>query len=211
MIGPGCMCVFSCYDIPNARVDGYDVLVNKPKTQAYRAPGATHAAFACESVIDELAEKLRIDPLEFRLKNAAKEGTRRVDGPVYPRDRLHRNARSRPGQRSLEDRTLDGQESRPRHRQRLLVQHRPEVAAPRPTSIADGTVTPGRRLDRHRRHAHQRRHAAGRDAGHHGRGRAAARRPTPTASATPTSPAAAASPSPPGWPPTRSASTSSGR
>ena len=41
MIGPGCMCVFSCYDIPNARVDGYDVLVNKPKTQAYRAPGAT--------------------------------------------------------------------------------------------------------------------------------------------------------------------------
>ncbi|HEV3021193.1 MAG TPA: molybdopterin cofactor-binding domain-containing protein, partial [Pirellulales bacterium] len=85
MIGPGCMCVFSCYEIPNARVDGYDVLANKPKTQAYRAPGATQAAFACESVIDELAEKLGIDPIEFRLKNAAKEGTRRVDGPVYPR------------------------------------------------------------------------------------------------------------------------------
>ena len=71
--------------IPNARVDGYDVLANKPKTQAYRAPGATQAAFACESVIDELAEKLKIDPIEFRLKNAAKEGTRRVDGPTYPR------------------------------------------------------------------------------------------------------------------------------
>ena len=85
MIGPGCMCVFSCYEIPNARVDGYDVLDNKPKTQAYRAPGATQAAFACESVIDELAEKLKIDPIEFRLKNAAKEGTRRVDGPMYPR------------------------------------------------------------------------------------------------------------------------------
>ncbi|MEX0678280.1 MAG: xanthine dehydrogenase family protein molybdopterin-binding subunit [Pirellulales bacterium] len=85
MIGPGCMCVFSCYEIPSARVDGYDVLVNKPKTQAYRAPGATQAAFACESVIDELAEKLGIDPIEFRLMNAAKEGTRRVDGPVYPR------------------------------------------------------------------------------------------------------------------------------
>ena len=38
VIGPGCMCVFSCYQIPNARVDGYDVLDNKPKTQAYRAP-----------------------------------------------------------------------------------------------------------------------------------------------------------------------------
>lgn len=85
VIGPGCMCVFSCYDLPNARVDGYDVLDNKPKTQAYRAPGATQAAFACESVIDELAEKLGIDPIEFRLMNAAQEGTRRVDGPVYPR------------------------------------------------------------------------------------------------------------------------------
>ncbi|MDX1946686.1 MAG: xanthine dehydrogenase family protein molybdopterin-binding subunit [Pirellulaceae bacterium] len=85
MIGPGSMCVFSCYEIPHARVDGYDVVNNKPKTQAYRAPGATQAAFACEQVIDELAEKLKIDPIEFRLKNAAKEGTRRVDGPVYPR------------------------------------------------------------------------------------------------------------------------------
>ena len=85
MIGPGCMCVFSCYDLPNAVVDGYDVCDNKPKTQPYRAPGATQAAFACEQVIDELAQKLGIDPIEFRLKNAAKEGVRRVDGPVYPR------------------------------------------------------------------------------------------------------------------------------
>ncbi len=85
MIGPGCMCIFSCYDIPHAVVDGYDVCNNKPKTQAYRAPGATQAAFACEQVVDELADKLKIDPIELRLKNAAKEGTRRVDGPVYPR------------------------------------------------------------------------------------------------------------------------------
>ena len=85
MIGPGCMCVFSCYELPNARVDGYDVVLNKPKTQAYRAPGATQAAFAMESVVDELAVELGIDPLALRLKNAAREGTRRVDGPVYPR------------------------------------------------------------------------------------------------------------------------------
>ncbi len=85
MIGPGCMCVFSCYEFPHAKVDGFDVLNNKPHVQAYRAPGATHAAFACEQVIDELAAKLNIDPLEFRLKNAVKEGSRRVDGPVYPR------------------------------------------------------------------------------------------------------------------------------
>ncbi len=85
MIGPGCMCVFSCYELADARVDGYDVLANKPKTQPYRAPGATQAAFACETIIDELAEKLGIDPIDLRLKNAAKEGTRRVDGPVYPK------------------------------------------------------------------------------------------------------------------------------
>ncbi len=85
VIGPGCMCLFSCVELPNARVHGYDVCLNKPKTQAYRAPGATQAAFAFESVMNELADTLGICPIELRLKNAAKEGTRRVDGPVFPR------------------------------------------------------------------------------------------------------------------------------
>jgi CO/xanthine dehydrogenase Mo-binding subunit len=79
------MCVFAAYDIPNVMIDGFDVVVNKPSTAAYRAPGATNAAFATESVVDEIAEKLGIDPLDFRLKNAAKEGTRRADGPKYRR------------------------------------------------------------------------------------------------------------------------------
>ena len=57
MIGPGRMCVFSCYDIDHAIVDGYDVLLNKPKTSAYRAPGATQVAFATEQLVDEIAEK----------------------------------------------------------------------------------------------------------------------------------------------------------
>ena len=85
VIAAGSMCALSCYDIPHATVDGFDVVLNKPKTQAYRAPGSTHVAFAVESVIDELATELKIDPIDFRLNNAAKEGTRRVDGPVYPR------------------------------------------------------------------------------------------------------------------------------
>lgn len=84
-IGAGAMCIFACYDIPHGRIDGYDVVVNKPQTSAYRAPGATNAAFALETVVDEICEKLKIDPLEFRLKNAAREGTRRIDGPVFPR------------------------------------------------------------------------------------------------------------------------------
>ncbi len=84
-VGAGAMCVFTAYDIPNVVIDGYDVVVNKPKTAAYRAPGATNTAFAVETVVDELAEKLGFDPIELRLKNAAKEGTRRADGPVNPR------------------------------------------------------------------------------------------------------------------------------
>src|SRR5437764_3485183 len=84
-VGAGAMCVFACYDIPNVLVDGYDVVVNKPATSAYRAPGETNAAFAVETVIDEICEKLKIDPLDFRAKNGAREGTRRADGPVYPR------------------------------------------------------------------------------------------------------------------------------
>jgi CO/xanthine dehydrogenase Mo-binding subunit len=84
-IGAGAMCIFACYNIPNGRIDGYDVVVNKPQTSAYRAPGATNAAFALETVVDEICTQLKLDPLEFRLKNAAREGTRRVDGPVFPR------------------------------------------------------------------------------------------------------------------------------
>ncbi|MYA62913.1 MAG: xanthine dehydrogenase family protein molybdopterin-binding subunit [Dehalococcoidia bacterium] len=81
----GAMCALAAYDIENGTVDGYDVVVNKPKTAAYRAPGAPNAAFAVEQAVDELAQKLGMDPIELRLRNAAKEGTRRVDGPVFGR------------------------------------------------------------------------------------------------------------------------------
>ncbi len=84
-VGAGAMCVFAPYNIENVLIDGYDVVVNKPKSAPYRAPGATNAAFGTETVVDELAEELNIDPLELRLMNGAKEGDRRPDGPVYPR------------------------------------------------------------------------------------------------------------------------------
>ena len=74
--------IFAAYDVPHAQVDAYDVVVNKPRTGAYRAPGATQAIFAVEQAVDELAQKLDLDPLEFRLRNAASEGTRQVHGPV---------------------------------------------------------------------------------------------------------------------------------
>jgi xanthine dehydrogenase molybdenum-binding subunit len=84
-VNPGSQCMLAPYDIPNARVEGYDVVVNRPKSAAYRAPGAPAAAFASESVIDELCEKLDMDPFDFRLLNGAKEGTRRVTGLRLPR------------------------------------------------------------------------------------------------------------------------------
>ena len=86
-VGPwallGAMTSFACYDLKNVRTVGYEVLVNRPKTAAYRAPSAPMAAFAVESVMDELAKQLGRDPLEFRIQNAAKEGTKSSYGPVY--------------------------------------------------------------------------------------------------------------------------------
>ena len=77
-----CQCVLTPYEVANGRIEGYDVVVNKPKAAAYRAPGVPAAAFATESVIDEICEKLGMDPLEFRVKNGAQEGSRRIPGPV---------------------------------------------------------------------------------------------------------------------------------
>ena len=82
-VGAGASCILAPYNIANVTIDAYDVVVNKPKSSAYRAPGAPNAAYASESVIDELAEKIGIDPLAMRLQNASKEGTRRADGTVY--------------------------------------------------------------------------------------------------------------------------------
>jgi CO/xanthine dehydrogenase Mo-binding subunit len=76
-----CMCAFAPYDIANARTVGYDVVCNRPKAAAYRAPGSPISAFAVESVLDVIAQKLGIDPLQLRLKNAARAGTQMVYGP----------------------------------------------------------------------------------------------------------------------------------
>lgn len=81
--GAGAMCCFACYNIPNLLIEAYDVLVNKPKVAAYRAPGSPMAAFATESLVDELARMLGLNPIEMRLKNAVREGDHAPYGPVY--------------------------------------------------------------------------------------------------------------------------------
>jgi CO/xanthine dehydrogenase Mo-binding subunit len=82
-VGPGCMCGFAMYDLPNAQVTGYDVVSNRPKVAAYRAPGAPNSSWGVESCLDELAQQLGVDPLALREKNAAKDGVKAVHGPTW--------------------------------------------------------------------------------------------------------------------------------
>ena len=84
-VAPACHGIMGPYEVPNAWIEGFDVVVNKPKSAAYRAPGVPAAAYAMETAIDILCEKIGMDPLEFRLRNSAKEGTRGPTGPVWPR------------------------------------------------------------------------------------------------------------------------------
>ncbi|PYV41213.1 MAG: oxidoreductase [Acidobacteria bacterium] len=85
IVNCGGLCIFAPYHIENVLIDMYDVVVNKPKTAAYRAPGAPNSEFATECMIDEFCERLKIDPLEFRLKNAAKEGDLQSHGIPHPK------------------------------------------------------------------------------------------------------------------------------
>ena len=122
----GAMTAFACYDLENVKTVGYEVLVNRPKTAAYRAPSAPMAAFAVESAIDELAKKIGMDPVEFRIKNAAQEGTRSSYGPVYGPIGIGPTLRG--GEEPSAHEGAARQEPGPRHGLRLLVQlRRPDL------------------------------------------------------------------------------------
>jgi len=81
-VQPGVMCCFAMYDLPNVEAIGYDVVSNRAKVAAYRAPGAPISTYATESAMDDLARKLDMDPLTLREKNAAKNGTKTHYGPT---------------------------------------------------------------------------------------------------------------------------------
>src|SRR5262245_54012934 len=57
-VQPGAMCAFAPYDIENVKVVGYDVVTNRPKVAAYRAPGAPISEYAVECVVDDIATRL---------------------------------------------------------------------------------------------------------------------------------------------------------
>ena len=81
---PAAMAVFAPYQIENFLVETFDVLVNKPKVAAYRAPGAPQSMHAFECALDEAAQRLGMDPIDLRLHNAAEEGTQAPYGPKFP-------------------------------------------------------------------------------------------------------------------------------
>ena len=80
----GCMCVVSSYTLDHLYVEGFDVLMNRPVNVAYRAPSAPAAAFAMESVVDEIASQLGMDPIDLRLHNCPSQGDPTPYGPKWP-------------------------------------------------------------------------------------------------------------------------------
>jgi CO/xanthine dehydrogenase Mo-binding subunit len=84
-VGISALMAGSLYRFENLLIEGTEVLTHKAGTGAYRAPGAPQGAFALESAMDELSRALGMDPLELRLKNAARQGDVRADGSPWPR------------------------------------------------------------------------------------------------------------------------------
>jgi CO/xanthine dehydrogenase Mo-binding subunit len=81
----GGLIVGSYYRVPHLKINAVEVLTNKPPVGAYRAPGAPQATFALESQMDIMAQLLGLDPVEFRLMNAAEEGDPMADERPWPR------------------------------------------------------------------------------------------------------------------------------
>jgi CO/xanthine dehydrogenase Mo-binding subunit len=84
-LGIALLLIGSYYQVPNVELRGYEVLTHKPGNGAYRAPGAVQGTFAIESVMDELARTIGLDPIDLRLRNASRPGDPMVTGQPWPK------------------------------------------------------------------------------------------------------------------------------
>lgn len=77
-------CIFACgpYEVPNLRLEGWAVYTNNVNASAFRGFGINQVAVAIESLLDEAARKLGIDPFELRYRNALKQGSRTASGEI---------------------------------------------------------------------------------------------------------------------------------
>ena len=73
------------YEIPNVKVDSYAVYTNNLPNGAFRGFGGPQGAFAAETQMNHLAEKLGMDPVEIRLKNILREGSLLSVGTPLPK------------------------------------------------------------------------------------------------------------------------------
>ncbi|MES2208794.1 MAG: xanthine dehydrogenase family protein molybdopterin-binding subunit [Chloroflexota bacterium] len=76
------------YRWPNADISAYGVRTNRVGVGAYRGPSGPPTAFAIESLVDEMATRLEIDPVDLRRRNGARAGDRMVDGEAWVRHAL---------------------------------------------------------------------------------------------------------------------------
>ena len=74
------------YRWPNVELHGRVAFTNNPTAGCMRGPGTTQVAFAVESQMDQLAERLGMDPLELRERNRLRQGDRLLSGQVLERD-----------------------------------------------------------------------------------------------------------------------------
>lgn len=73
------------YKLPNLQLHAIGTVTNTPRSAAYRAPSAPQAAFAVETLIDEVAQRLNMDPIDIRLQNAVVEGDPTATGAPHPK------------------------------------------------------------------------------------------------------------------------------
>ena len=107
-LGGGMRSILGAYDVPNIHLEGFSVVVNKPLVRAYRGPGAPQASFAMESLLNEVAREIDMDPIDLRLKNAVRNGSVTAAGKFNnigfvecleaARDSAHYQSRVRPNQ-----------------------------------------------------------------------------------------------------------------
>jgi CO/xanthine dehydrogenase Mo-binding subunit len=75
--------MFTRYNLKNVKTVSYEVVSNRPKVNSFRAPCVPQVVFGVEGVIDELARTIGMDPIDFRLKNAATEGYKTLYGESF--------------------------------------------------------------------------------------------------------------------------------
>jgi len=80
-------CIFACgpYEVPNLKIEGWAIHTNNANSSAFRGFGINQVAVAIESLVDEAACKLRLDPFDIRYINALKAGSRTPTGEILRR------------------------------------------------------------------------------------------------------------------------------